>query len=131
MHSAFSHDLAQRFPRVITLERSISGQHIIPVVCHMTINQKYLLALVDHGVKDTLPVDQDFLFSESSTFSSFQIIDEKILCVHGGLSPDVKTIDQIRMIERAQEIPHKGAFCDILLNIFIVEIRLAVVFQSK
>jgi len=36
------------------------------------------------------------------------------LCVHGGLSPDLKTIDQIRTIERAQEIPHKGAFCDIL-----------------
>ncbi|WAR30868.1 PPP6-like protein, partial [Mya arenaria] len=38
------------------------------------------------------------------------IIDECILCVHGGLSPDLKTIDQIRTIERAQEIPHKGAF---------------------
>ncbi|KAH3798195.1 hypothetical protein DPMN_151788 [Dreissena polymorpha] len=45
---------------------------------------------------------------------SFQIIDECILCVHGGLSPELKTIDQIRTIERAQEIPHKGAFCDIL-----------------
>uniref|UniRef100_A0A2C9JUS8 Serine/threonine-protein phosphatase n=1 Tax=Biomphalaria glabrata TaxID=6526 RepID=A0A2C9JUS8_BIOGL len=41
----------------------------------------------------------------------FQIIDEVILCVHGGLSPDIKTIDQIRTIERNQEIPHKGAFC--------------------
>ena len=44
----------------------------------------------------------------------FQIIDECILCVHGGLSPDIKTLDQIRTIERSQEIPHKGAFCDIL-----------------
>ena len=40
-----------------------------------------------------------------------QIIDECVLCVHGGLSPDIKTIDQIRTIERNQEIPHKGAFC--------------------
>ena len=24
-----------------------------------------------------------------------QIIDEEILCVHGGLSPDVKTLDQV------------------------------------
>ena len=47
----------------------------------------------------------------------FQIIDESVLCVHGGLSPDIKTIDQIRTIERNQEIPHKGAFCDILLYI--------------
>jgi hypothetical protein len=43
-----------------------------------------------------------------------QIIDESVLCVHGGLSPDLKTLDQIRTIERNQEIPHKGAFCDIL-----------------
>lgn len=42
------------------------------------------------------------------------IIDECVLCVHGGLSPDLKTIDQIRTIERAQEIPHKGAFCDLV-----------------
>ncbi|CAG9864118.1 unnamed protein product [Phyllotreta striolata] len=42
------------------------------------------------------------------------IIDEKILCVHGGLSPDIKTLDQIRILERNQEIPHKGAFCDLV-----------------
>ncbi|KAJ8983179.1 hypothetical protein NQ317_016282, partial [Molorchus minor] len=42
------------------------------------------------------------------------IIDEKILCVHGGLSPDIKTLDQIRLLERNQEIPHKGAFCDLV-----------------
>lgn len=44
----------------------------------------------------------------------FQLIDEKILCVHGGLSPYIKTLDQIRLLERNQEIPHKGAFCDLV-----------------
>merc|ERR1712054_547856 len=39
------------------------------------------------------------------------LIDGKILCVHGGLSPDVRTLDQIRTIPRNQEIPHEGAFC--------------------
>lgn len=34
--------------------------------------------------------------------------------MHGGLSPDLKTLDQIRTIERNQEIPHKGAFCDLV-----------------
>lgn len=48
------------------------------------------------------------------TFTSLQLIDEQILCVHGGLSPDIKTLDQIRTIERNQEIPHKGAFCDLV-----------------
>jgi len=42
------------------------------------------------------------------------IIDSKVLCVHGGLSPQIKTLDQIRTIDRQQEIPHKGAFCDLV-----------------
>jgi hypothetical protein len=46
-----------------------------------------------------------------------QVINECILCVHGGLSPDIKTLDQVRTIERNQEIPHKGAFCGILLMV--------------
>lgn len=45
---------------------------------------------------------------------SSQIIDGSLLCVHGGLSPEVRTLDQVRVIARAQEIPHEGAFCDIL-----------------
>lgn len=42
------------------------------------------------------------------------LIDGRILCVHGGLSPDIRTIDQIRTIDRKQEIPHEGAFCDLM-----------------
>jgi len=42
------------------------------------------------------------------------IIDGRILCVHGGLSPEIRTLDQIRTIQRNQEIPHEGAFCDLM-----------------
>jgi len=42
------------------------------------------------------------------------LIDNKILCVHGGLSPEIRSLDQIRLIDRNQEIPHKGAFCDLV-----------------
>ncbi|KAI3382512.1 hypothetical protein SNEBB_010948 [Seison nebaliae] len=42
------------------------------------------------------------------------LIDNKILCVHGGLSPEIRWIDQMQLIERHQEIPHHGAFCDLM-----------------
>ena len=42
------------------------------------------------------------------------IIEGKIFCVHGGLSPKICYIDQIRLINRVQEIPHEGEFCDLM-----------------
>ena len=47
-------------------------------------------------------------------FSIAAVIDGKVLCVHGGLSPEIRTLDQMRSIDRLQEIPHEGAFCDLL-----------------
>lgn len=63
------------------------------------------------------------------------VVDGRVFCVHGGLSPNVATIDevratachlaassiseivnilQIRSIDRKQEVPHDGAMCDLL-----------------
>lgn len=42
------------------------------------------------------------------------VVDGSVLCVHGGLSPDVRTLDQVRMIDRVCEIPHEGPFCDLM-----------------
>lgn len=42
------------------------------------------------------------------------LIDGVVLCVHGGLSPEIRTLDQIRTIDRRQEIPPEGAFCDLM-----------------
>lgn len=42
------------------------------------------------------------------------LVEGKLLCIHGGLSPDVKTVDQIRTISRCKEIPHEGPFCDLM-----------------
>ncbi|KAI8615301.1 Metallo-dependent phosphatase-like protein [Chytriomyces sp. MP71] len=42
------------------------------------------------------------------------VIEDSIFCVHGGLSPSVHTLDQIRMIDRFREIPHEGAMADLV-----------------
>jgi len=42
------------------------------------------------------------------------LIEDRIFCVHGGLSPSISTLDQIRVIDRKQEVPHDGAMCDLL-----------------
>ena len=38
----------------------------------------------------------------------------QIFCVHGGLSPSINSLDQIRVIDRKQEVPHDGAMCDLM-----------------
>lgn len=50
----------------------------------------------------------------SFLFAYFKLIDNTVLCIHGGLSPDIKTLDQIRTIVRPQEVPSSGGFCDLL-----------------
>ena len=41
------------------------------------------------------------------------LVEGKIFCVHGGLSPYISTVDQIRLINRKMEIPREGVFCDL------------------
>ena len=42
------------------------------------------------------------------------IIDEKILCMHGGLSPELKNLQNIQDISRPTDIPDTGLLCDLL-----------------
>lgn len=42
------------------------------------------------------------------------IVDEKIFCIHGGLSPELHTMDQIRKIIRPSDVPDNGLICDLL-----------------
>lgn len=42
------------------------------------------------------------------------IVDGRVFCVHGGLSPTIVSLNQIRSIDRKQEVPHEGAMCDLL-----------------
>ena len=42
------------------------------------------------------------------------ILDDKIICMHGGLGPDLETVDKIRNIIRPTDVPERGLLCDLL-----------------
>lgn len=41
-------------------------------------------------------------------------IDNQIFCLHGGLSPEIDSLDQLKNINRLQDIPHNGTLCDLV-----------------
>ena len=41
-------------------------------------------------------------------------INGKYLCVHGGISPELTTLDTINKVDRFAEVPMTGMHCDLL-----------------
>ena len=41
-------------------------------------------------------------------------IDDKILLMHGGLSPELKSVEQLKKIMRPTDVPEEGLLCDLL-----------------
>ncbi|EPR79823.1 Protein phosphatase 2A [Spraguea lophii 42_110] len=42
------------------------------------------------------------------------LVEDRILCMHGGISPELKKIEQIKNIRRPTDIPESGLLCDLL-----------------
>jgi len=42
------------------------------------------------------------------------VINNKFFALHGGISPALRTLDDIKKINRFGEPPKKGLFCDLL-----------------
>jgi len=55
--------------------------------------------------------------SFNDTFNAMPVsgrIADRVLCMHGGLSPDLSDIEQILRIDRPNAIPERGLLCDLL-----------------
>jgi len=42
------------------------------------------------------------------------LVENKIFTQHGGLSPNIENLDDVRKLDRVQEVPHEGPMCDLL-----------------
>lgn len=42
------------------------------------------------------------------------LVNNKFLCIHGGISTELKSLDDIKKIDRFREIPKAGLFCDLM-----------------
>ncbi|UJR24652.1 hypothetical protein I4U23_006026 [Adineta vaga] len=59
----------------------------------------------------------DLWYESMLLFDCFPIcalIDDRFLCMHAGLSPHLQSLDDISKVNRFQEIPSEGPFCDLM-----------------
>lgn len=42
------------------------------------------------------------------------VIDNKVFCIHGGLSPSIQKIDDIKVLDRCKDIPTEGPIADLV-----------------
>ncbi|KAK6804164.1 hypothetical protein RDI58_001948 [Solanum bulbocastanum] len=71
--------------------------------------------LFDYFPLTALPANVEIGFGEGEVDVVVELeVESEIFCLHGGLSPSIETLDNVRSFDRVQEVPHEGAMCDLL-----------------
>lgn len=115
------------------VDRGDKGAEILMLLCALKLKYPQNIYLIRgnhesgnvtsyYGFRDEILVKfrSEFLYKAyESLFNSLPIsatINKKIFCVHGGLSPHIKKIEDISSIDRFTEIPESGPLCDLVWN---------------
>ncbi|XP_024464818.1 serine/threonine-protein phosphatase PP1 isozyme 1 isoform X2 [Populus trichocarpa] len=73
--------------------------------------------LSENEIRQLCAVSRDIFLQQPNLLeleAPIKICDDKILCMHGGLSPDLTNLDQIRNLPRPTDVPDSGLLCDLL-----------------
>lgn len=112
------------------VDRGIFGVEVVLFLYAMKLVFKETFCLL-RGNHESLNMTQHFTFRQECidkydqevyemilvSFNSLPIAaiaDEKYFVMHGGISPELKKLDQINKIDRFIEPPMKGLMCDLL-----------------
>ena len=56
----------------------------------------------------------DQVLQTFDTMPLVAVVNQEYLCMHGGVSPTMKTLGEINKMDRFQEVPIQGLLCDIV-----------------
>lgn len=112
------------------VDRGISGLECVLLLLSIKINFPAKVVLL-RGNHESRNMTENFTFREEvigrydveiynvmmEVFDSMPlacVVDGKYLGMHGGISPELSKVEQIDKINRFQEVPLDGVFCDLL-----------------
>ena len=112
------------------VDRGIFGLECMLLLIAMKINfpKKFILLRGNHESRN---MTENFTFRDevvsrfdSEVYDNFMdlfdalpitcLVDDKYLAMHGGISPQLEKIEEINDLNRFQEIPLEGLFCDLM-----------------
>lgn len=112
------------------VDRGIYGTEVMILLMCLKINFPSSIILL-RGNHESRSMTENFTFRkevidryDENTYEIFLevfnslplacLVDDKYLAMHGGISPEMQKLEDINKIDRFQEVPLEGLFCDLL-----------------